>query len=67
MTKEQYVESHIYVGKHEPKNYIVYRVLGPAGPEDYQFITGLDNVKEAIKGCWDWEVTRADTKKLVRI
>lgn len=65
MTKEKYKDTHIYVGKHEPKDYVVWRVLGPAGPEEYFVVTGFDNAKQAIIGCWDWEIKRADTMEPV--
>lgn len=49
-----------YVGKHAKKWYNIYRVLGPTGPEERFSVLGLDEAREAIKGCWDYEVT--DTK-----
>ena len=65
MTKEKYTESHIYIGKHEPKQYEVWRVLGPAGPQERFVVHSLDQAKEAIKGCWDWEVTCLNTNEIV--
>ena len=65
MTKEEYAKSHIYKGKHEAKRYIIWRVLGPAGPAEYITVTGLNAAKEAVKGCWDWEIKLADTMQEV--
>ena len=71
MTQEQYRKLHCqteYIGKHEKKEeYIVWRVLGPAGPIDRIKVSGIHNVREAILGCYDWEVTRADTGELLHI
>lgn len=82
MTRETYRKSHSLKGKHEnnivseinpyyePKHgmklYYVWRVLGPAGPQETICVYGIDNVKQAILGCWDWEVSTADGK-VVRI
>lgn len=63
MDRETYEKTH-YVGKHEQKDYNVWRVLGPAGPEERFTVHGLAAAKEAVKGCWDWEVTRADGKEI---
>ena len=60
MTKDSYNKYHSrpqYVGRHEKKWYNVWRVLGPAGPEERFPVYGLDEAREAIKGCWDYEVT----------
>ena len=46
-----------YKPKHERKWYVVYRVLGPAGPEETFPVYGFDNAKEAVKGCWDYDIT----------
>ena len=46
-----------YKSKHEKKWYNVWRVLGPAGPQEVLPAFGLGEAKELIKGCWDWEVT----------
>lgn len=59
MTREQYIANmrpEEYIGKHEKKNYKVWRVLGPAGPAETITVYGLDAVKAAVQGCWDWEV-----------
>ena len=48
-----------YVGKHEKKFYYVWRVLGPAGPEEKLVVYGFDAAQESVKGCWDWEITPA--------
>ena len=63
MTKEKWAELN-YVGKHEKRKYVVWRVLGPAGPTDTLTVLGLDAVKEAISGCWDWEVTDPNGKEV---
>ena len=55
MTKETYGRV-TYKGKHEPRQYTVWRVLGPAGPEERLTVTGLPAVRAAVLGCWDWEV-----------
>lgn len=62
MTRETYEKYHNsdYVGKHEKQWYNVYRVLGPAGPEERFPVYGKDEAKRMIAYCWDWEVT--DTK-----
>lgn len=64
MTKETYLESHDlpYIGKHAKKWYDVWRVLGPAGPEETISVYGLDEAKKAVEGCWDYEITRYDGK-----
>lgn len=46
-----------YTPKHAKKLYRVYRVLGPAGPEESFDVYGIDKVREVILGCWDWDVT----------
>ena len=33
MTKQDY-DAKVYIGKHEKHEYRVWRVLGPAGPEE---------------------------------
>ena len=70
MTKEKWnqlnnVEEE-YVGKHAPKTYMVWRVLGPAGPQETIYVQGLDNAKQAILGCWDWEIT-SETGQPIRV
>ena len=63
MTKETWDRLHHpteYVGKHAPKWYNVWRVLGPAGPQQEFLAYGLEEVKKAVKGCWDYEVTTTD-------
>ena len=65
MTREEY-NSKVYVGKHEPKQYFVWRVLGPAGPEQRFTVTGLKAAREAIYGCWDAEVTDINGKDVTK-
>ena len=66
MTKEVWGKYHNlpaeYVGKHGPRYYSVYRVLGPAGPEENMLVYGIDAVKDAIRGCWDYEVCNLNGK-----
>jgi hypothetical protein len=45
-----------YRGKHEKQWYNVYRVLGPAGPEEEIRVYGRQEALNAILGCWDYEV-----------
>ena len=69
MTKETWNKYHPtakYVGKHEKQWYNVWRVLGPAGPEQRFPVYGRDDAKEAVRGCWDWEVTTM-TGEIVKI
>lgn len=49
-------DSQPYKGKHEPKSYYIWRVIGPAGPEERFKVYGLKAAKEAILGCWDYEI-----------
>lgn len=67
MTREKYNNycSNVYRGKHEQKDYLVYRVLSAGGPEQRIQVQGFDNAKAAIAGCWDWEVTRLEDGKVV--
>ena len=66
MNKATYIEKHDvpYIGKHAKKMYKVYRVLGPAGPEEILEAYGLDEVRQLISGCWDWEVVTLDGKEV---
>lgn len=61
MTRSTYDKYHDspdpYVPKHAKKWYNVWRVLGPAGPEERFPVLGAEEARQAIKGCWDWEVT----------
>lgn len=66
MTKEAFNKYHNipsvnpvseYKGKHEKQWYNVWRVIGPAGPQERFCVYGMDAVKKSILGCWDWEVT----------
>ena len=63
MTREEYrklmefIHNDAYKGKHEMKTYTVWRVLGPAGPEQTLYVDGLNQAREAVRGCWDWVVT----------
>lgn len=54
---EEYVPKHAaklaYKPKHAVKQYSVYRVLGPAGPEQKFTVYGTKAAEEAIRGCWD--------------
>lgn len=52
-----FVTDNTYTGKHEKKHYNVWRVLGPAGPEETFTVYGIEEAGKAILGCWDWEVT----------
>ena len=60
MTAEGYLrkkhEDKEYKGKHTAKLYSVWRVVGPAGPQERFDIMGFDNAKKAVDGCWDYEV-----------
>ena len=47
----------VYIGKHAKQYYNVYRVLTAIGPEERLTVYGLEEAENAIKGCWDWEVT----------
>jgi len=67
VTKEKYKDTHCYKGKHEPQEYGIYVVAGPAGGE-YKFtVTGMEEVRKAIVGAWDWEVTRLSDGKVINI
>lgn len=44
-------------GRHEKKQYNVWRVLGPAGPVETFSVYGIQAAAEAIYGTWDFEVT----------
>lgn len=68
MDRNTYDKFHYeeYKPKHAKQWYNVWRVLGPAGPEERIPVLGIEEAKKAVLGCWDWEVT--DTKgELVRI
>lgn len=54
---ETYVRPEQYAGKHFKKYYNVWRVVGPAGPEEQFSVEGLDKAAEAVYGMWDAEVT----------
>lgn len=59
MTKETYdkfTHPEMYVPKHAPKWYSIYRVLGPTGPEEKFYVYGRKAAEEAILGCWDWSI-----------
>lgn len=58
MTKETYNKfcSDNYIGKHEMKQYTIWRVLSAAGPEETFTVIGLNEVYKNILGTWDWEV-----------
>jgi len=47
----------LYKPKHMKQWYKVWRVLGPAGPQEVLPAFGLEEAKKLIKGCQDWEVT----------
>ena len=55
MTKNDY-DAKVYVGKHEKHEYRVWRVYGPAGPEETITVFGKEALKKATKGMWDYEV-----------
>lgn len=69
MSKEEYAHTHLnkeYVGKHAPKQYQVWRVLGPAGPEETIYVEGLKKANELTMGCWDWEVRNSETGEYIK-
>lgn len=47
----------MYKPKHMKQWYMVWRVLGPDGPQEVLPAFGLEKAKELIKGCRNWEVT----------
>lgn len=53
-----------YVGKHEKKWYLVWRVLGPAGPVEETYVFGRQEAEALCMGCWDWEITPADLEEM---
>ena len=55
MTKQDY-DAKVYIGKHEKHEYRVWRVHGPAGPQEIVTVHGKKELKEATKGMWDYEV-----------
>jgi len=55
MTKQDY-DAKVYIGKHEKHEYRVWRVLGPAGPEEVITVHGKEELSKAITGMWDYEV-----------
>lgn len=61
MTQKDYKKHHdipdAYVGKHTKQWYNVWRALGPAGPEEHFQVYGREEAKEAVRGCWDYEIT----------
>lgn len=68
MTKERYLETHgLKHGKHEKKLYRVWRVLGPAGPEVEELIYGLQEARDLCIGCWDYEITRVNDGKRMKV
>ena len=52
-----------YVGKHEKKWYLVWRVLGPAGPVEETYVFGRQEAEALCMGCWDWEITPVDLEE----
>lgn len=59
MTRETYEKHHQgeYTGKHGPKWYNVWRVIGPAGPEEELMVYGIKEAAKAVEGCWDYTVS----------
>ena len=60
------VETISYIPKHEKRTYLIYRVLGPGGPQERYLFEGT--MRQAILetvGCWDWCVTDAVSGKEV--
>ena len=55
-----------YAGKHEKKWYNVYRVVGPAGPEEQFQVYGIDEARKTVQGCWDYEITAANARSLCK-
>ena len=53
-----------YVPKHAAQWYNVWRVLGPAGPQESMQAYGLEEVRYLISGCHDYEVTTLDGKEV---
>lgn len=52
------VETHPgYTPKHEKQLYNVWRVLGPAGPAELILVYGIEEARQSVVGCWDWEVS----------
>ena len=64
MTKETWDKYNTpeYFGKHEKKHYKVWRVLSTIGPEETIETYGLEETREAVKGCWDYKVTDSNGK-----
>ena len=60
MDRKEYV-SNVYVGKHEPHTYEVWRVLSAIGPQETITVTGKQALREAVDDCWDYEVTDLTT------
>lgn len=56
-----------YQGKHEKRWYMVWRVLGPAGPEEKIKVYGREAARQAVIGCWDWVVRDFETGEEVRL
>lgn len=67
MTREQYIANirpDEYIGKHELKNYNIWRVQGPAGPQERFSVCGLEKAAEYTLGCWDYSVTDMNGKDI---
>ena len=56
MTKQEY-DANVYIGKHEPHKYQVYRRREPLGDNETVIVIGKAAVKAAINGCWDVLIT----------
>ena len=54
-----------YVGKHSKKWYMVWRVLGPAGPVEEIYVFGRQEAEKLCKGCWDSEITVTTPEELM--
>ncbi len=66
MTKEKYQDvKGLYEGKHAPKEYHVWMVIGPAGPIIERNIWGLDQAKQFVRGSWDHEIRRVEDGRII--
>ena len=59
-------ENPNYIPKHAAQWYNVWRVLGPAGPQEIVPAYGLDEARRLTVGCWDAEITSAVDGKVVK-
>ena len=64
MTRDEYLSVSgllKYTGRHEQRDYRVWRVLGPAGPVQEFNVHGIQAAADAIVGGYDYEVTNLAT------